>query len=51
MYELFSYLCNAPRTGLDKRYISSYYYYYHYYYSLRVRPHKHSNVKSRIFIR
>ena len=35
----FSYLCKALRTGLDKRYISSYYYhyyycyyYYHYYY-------------------
>ena len=38
MYELFSYLCNAPRTELDKRYISSYYY-YHYYYSLRARPY------------
>ena len=40
MYEFFSYLCKALRTGLDKCYISSYnyynyyYYYYYYYYKL-----------------
>ena len=31
MYEFFSYLCKAVRTGLDERYISSYYHHYYYF--------------------